>query len=161
MELVIKLSLTAAVIAATVILQRVLRKAIDRYSGKKHATDQRMRGMHKLKTGILYFLGVALLILIWGFSLANIWVTVTGFIGLVAIGFFAVWSVLSNLLAGTLLFFSQKIPINTRIEIIPDGVSGTVADIGLFFILLVDDEGNETLVPNNLVYQKMVKRLSP
>ena len=116
--------------------------------------------MHKLKTGILYFLGVALLILIWGFSLANIWVTVTGFIGLVAIGFFAVWSVLSNLLVGTLLFFSQKIPVNTRIEIIPDGVSGTVADIGLFFILLVDNEGNETLVPNNLVYQKMVKRLS-
>ena len=160
MELTVKIIVTVGIVAVTLILQRVLKKAINRYGGKMQVAELGARGIHRLKTGILYFIAVVVLVLTWGFSLENIWVTVTGFIGLVAIGFFAVWSILSNIFAGVMLFFSQSIKVNSRIEIIPDGISGTVEDISLFFIVIIDDEQNEILVPNNMVYQRIVKRIN-
>ncbi len=54
-----------------------------------------------------------------------------GFIGLTAIGFFAVWSILSNILAGIILFF----------------------------VTLTGDGGDEYNIPSNVLMRKIVKRI--
>lgn len=76
-----------------------------------------------------------------------------------AIGFFAVWSILSNIFAGVILFFSQTVRIQDTIEIIPDNVKGTVKDINLFFLTLTDENGNDITIPSNMIFQKMIKKI--
>lgn len=43
------------------------------------------------------------------------------------------------------------------IEILPDGIKGKVKDINGFFVILSDSEGNITHIPNNMIYQKVVR----
>lgn len=158
MEIWIKIIVTVVIILATFILQRVLKKATERYGSKKKVAPGRVHAVQSAESALLYFTGIVLLILTWGFSVQNIWVTITGFIGLVAIGFFAVWSMLSNIFAGFMLFFSRVIQLGRKIEIIPDGISGTVQEVNLFFIVLHDDDQNEILIPNNMIFQRTIKR---
>lgn len=159
MDSIVKIMVTVGILAVTLILQKALQKAIDKYAQKYSISHKRLLVLQKTKSIILYVVGAIALILTWGFSLENIWVSVAGFIGLVAIGFFAVWSILSNIFAGMMIYFSQTIRIQENIEIMPEGVGGTVQDINLFFIVLVDEQQNVISIPNNLVFQKMVKKL--
>jgi small-conductance mechanosensitive channel len=159
MEHVTKIVITASIIVITLIFQKVFQKAIDRYARKYNISHKRMLALHKTKSITLYFIAAIAVILTWGFSLENIWVSVAGFVGLIAIGFFAVWSILSNIFAGLMLYFAQTIRIQEKIEIVPEGISGTVTDINLFFIILTDDQENQISIPNNLIFQKMVKKL--
>lgn len=113
--------------------------------------------MHKTKTILLHTAVLIAIVLLWGVSLENAWVSVAGFLGLVAIGFFAVWSILSNIFAGIVIFFSRPFKIDDTIELIPDGIKGRVKDINGFFVILSDEEGSTCNIPNNFVYQKIVK----
>jgi small-conductance mechanosensitive channel len=159
MEILIKIIVTAVIVLSVLILQRVLKNAIEKFGSKKKVTPARVHAVHRAKSSLLYFAGIVLLILTWGFSIQNIWVTITGFIGLVAIGFFAVWSVLSNIFAGFILFFSRILQIGRKIEILPEGISGTVEEVNFFFIVLKDESQNEILIPNNMIFQKTIKRI--
>lgn len=138
MKLVTKIILTLAIGAAVFLLQKVLQRAIDRYIRKRELDNKRGLAVHKVKSILLYFIGAVFVIYVWGIDLENVWVFLTGFLGLVAIGFFAVWSILSNIFAG---------------------IKGTVKDINLFFITLIDEEGNHLQIPSNLVFQKIVKKI--
>lgn len=159
MKLVTKIILTLAIGAAVFLLQKVLQRAIDRYIGKRELDHKRGLAVHKVKSILLYFIGAVFVIYVWGIDLENVWVFLTGFLGLVAIGFFAVWSILSNIFAGIILFFSSTFRIHDTIELLPDSTKGTVKDINLFFITLIDEEGNHLQIPSNMMFQKVVKKV--
>jgi small-conductance mechanosensitive channel len=159
MSVVTKIILTVVIGTGVYILQKLLQMAIDRYIRKTKIRHKRALAVHKLKTIVLYFIGAVVLLYIWGIDLENVWIFLTGFIGLVAIGFFAVWSILSNIFAGVILFFSQTLRIQDTIEILPDNVSGTIKDINLFFVTITDTEGRDITIPSNMIFQKMIKKL--
>lgn len=159
MSIITKIILTVVIAAGIYLLQKLLQMAIDRYIRKTNIRHKRALAVHKLKTVILYFIGAVIILYIWGIDLENVWIFLTGFIGLVAIGFFAVWSILSNIFAGVILFFSQTVRIQDTIEIIPDNVKGTVKDINLFFLTLTDENGNDITIPSNMIFQKMIKKI--
>ena len=141
------------------VLQKLLQMGIDRYIRKTNIRHKRALAVHKLKTVVLYFIGAVIILYIWGIDLENVWIFLTGFIGLVAIGFFAVWSILSNIFAGVILFFSQNLRIQDTIEIMPEGVAGEIKDINLFFLTLIDNDGREISIPSNMIFQKMIKKI--
>jgi len=96
---------------------------------------------------------------LWGINIESVWVMVTSILALIAIGFFAVWSLLSNVLAGVLLFFTGIIRIGDSIEILPDNIKGKVVKVGTLFTLLKDEESNVFSIPNNLLFQKYIKKI--
>jgi small-conductance mechanosensitive channel len=122
-------------------------------SPKKHL-------LHKISKTFLLLLFVFLLISIWGINIKNLWVFITGAIGVVAIGFFAVWSMLSNIVAGFLLIVSDTFSIGDEIEIIPDGISGKVVEIKSMFVVLKQPGGDIIHVPNNLLFQRIIKKFA-
>ena len=71
----------------------------------------------------------------------------------------SIWSILSNIMAGFILFFTNPFKINDDITVMPEEWHGTVADIGLFFVTLHDENDNELHIPNNVIFQKAVKRV--
>ncbi len=157
---VIKGFISLGIIFLDLLLQKIAQKGIDRYVQKNRMSQPRNLAMHKTKTITFHMAAIMSLIILWGVSFESAWVSLAGFIGLIAIGFFAVWSILSNIFAGVILFFFRPFKVDDYIEIIPDGISGKVKDINGFFVILSDNEGNLTHVPNNMFYQKIVKTLN-
>ncbi len=101
-----------------------------------------------------------------GVKVSSLWTFITATVTLVAVGFVAVWSVLSNLLCTFMLVISQLFQIGDQIEIIDPsmttGIKGRVRNINLLFTTLVEVNEDQTKVwrtyiPNNLFFQKIVK----
>ncbi len=155
--LVIQLLLSAGVILIDLLMQKLSQRAIDSFVQKNQMSQTRNLAMHKTKTVVLHLAALLSLIVVWGVSFENAWVSIAGFLGLIAIGFFAVWSILSNIFAGVMLFFYRPFKIDDEIEILPEGISGRVKDINGFFVILLDEDRRLVHIPNNMIYQRIVK----
>jgi small-conductance mechanosensitive channel len=66
----------------------------------------------------IYLIAGAILAVIWGFEFERMFLALSSILVVLGIGFFAQWSILSNITAGILLFFNHPIQIGDRIKII-------------------------------------------
>ena len=81
-----------------------------------------------------------------------------GVLALIAIGFFAVWSTLSNVLCSLFLLTVRPFHMGDEVELLPDPVRGRVIDLNLFFTTLATDDGRLVQIPNNLFFQRVAVR---
>jgi small-conductance mechanosensitive channel len=101
---------------------------------------------------------LALILSLWGFQIGTILALIGSVLGLVAIGFVAVWSVLSNFLCTFVLVVFKPFSVGDELELPADNVRGRVSDLSLIFTTL-QVSGDETVViPNNTFFQKIFKR---
>lgn len=103
-------------------------------------------------------LAVALVFGLWGFPIGTILAFLGTVLGLVAIGFVAVWSVLSNFLCTLVLVVFKPFSIGDELELPADNVRGRVIDLTLIFTTLQVGPGETVLVPNNTYFQRVFKR---
>jgi small-conductance mechanosensitive channel len=89
----------------------------------------------------------------------NVWASLTAVLALVAVGFVAVWSVLSNAFCSVMLMVSRPFNVGDTIEIPGEGWGGKVIDFNLIFTTLRDEQGVMLQVPNNLFFQKPIRRV--
>jgi len=80
-------------------------------------------------------------------------------LGLVAIGFVAVWSVLSNVSCTFILILLKPFQVGDTLEFPGESINGIVVDVNLVFTTLRDAEGAEYRIPNNMFFQKVIKLL--
>ncbi|MEQ8288284.1 MAG: mechanosensitive ion channel [Gammaproteobacteria bacterium] len=118
--------------------------------------------------GIIKWFIVVLVVLLvlyqLGISLTVILTSVSGILMLVAIGFVAVWSVLSNVSCSFLLLVFPPFKFGDTIEIKEAekefGMKGKVIGLNLFYTTLAasDSINGDTLirVPNNLFFQRVI-----
>ncbi len=95
---------------------------------------------------------------VFGFELGGIWAMISTILAMVAIGFVAVWSLLSHTSATVILVLLRPFHIGDDITLPSENVEGRVVDLNFFFTTLVDHEGSEWRVPNNLFFQKVMLR---
>ena len=100
-----------------------------------------------------------------GLSIATIWAVISALVAMIAIGFVAVWSVLSNILCTLMLLIFQPFRVGDEVEIVDPamttGISGVVQNINLMFTMLRSSNESEviyTQIPNNLFFQKLVRK---
>lgn len=100
-----------------------------------------------------------------GVDTDSLWTAVTAAIAMVAVGFVAVWSVLSNLIASVLIFATNLFKLNDDVELMdaPGGnaVRGKVLSVDMMFTIVEEtrDDGTRAKVkiPNNLFFQKITR----
>lgn len=105
----------------------------------------------------------------FGISLHALWTGISAVLVLVAVGFVALWSVLSNMLCSIILVMFAPFRIGDRVEIIEvvlndgtkSGVKGRVLGIDLMYTTLEDDQsGGSTLrIPNNMLFQRAIRTI--
>lgn len=101
----------------------------------------------------------ALLILSrWGFEINGIIAFIGTVLGLVAIGFVAVWSVLSSFLCTVMLVILKPFYVGDEVELPAANVRGRVIDISVVFTTLESGPGETIMVPNNTFFQVIFKR---
>jgi len=138
-------------------LERVLAVLISRF-GRRRELDP--SSVHLIKITIRWLIIVVLVIVvagIFGIGLQAIWVSIAAFLAMVVVGFFAAWSMLSNIFAAVLLLILRPIRIGDKVSIMPENISGKVTDIGMIFTRVESDEGDAVNIPNNLLMQRFLK----
>ncbi len=122
-----------------------------------------------LRGGIRWFIiGGALIMVLerFGVSATVLWTAFSGFVAVAAIAFFAMWSVLSNLLCSVLIMTVGPFRLGDMVELVESlekpVVKGRVIDINLLFTTLEESSESGTgaivQVPNSLFFQKVLRR---
>ncbi len=122
-----------------------------------------------LRAGIRWLIiGGALIMVLErvGVSATIIWTAFSGFVAVAAVAFFAMWSVLSNLLCAVLIMTTGPFRLGDLVELVESFdkpiVKGRVIDINLLYTTLeeVSEGGIGAIVqvPNSLFFQKVLRR---
>lgn len=110
---------------------------------------------------VIWTLAVLTVILVWGINSREFWVALGSTFAVVGVALFANWSILSNVTASFILYFTFPYKIGDRIRIhdkdLP--VTAVIEDIKGFYTILRTAEGEIITYPNNLLLQKGVSIL--
>ena len=103
-------------------------------------------------------IGLVSLLIIWGVKLEDLGIVLSSLFAILGVALFATWSILSNLSAGIILFFSFPFKIVDRIKIQDDDfpLEAIITDVRAFYVELKTEEGTLVTYPNNLFLQKGV-----
>ncbi|HEY0286644.1 MAG TPA: mechanosensitive ion channel family protein [Pseudomonas sp.] len=100
-----------------------------------------------------------------GVSASVLWAALSGFVAVAAVAFFAMWSVLSNLLCAVFIFTMGPFRIGDVVELVDTtdkpGIKGRVTAINLMFTTLIEPAelgGALVQVPNSQFFQKSIRR---
>ncbi|OUS02234.1 mechanosensitive ion channel protein MscS [Flavobacteriales bacterium 33_180_T64] len=106
------------------------------------------------------FLLIAILVeaFILGVSIGDLSLIFSSVFAVIGIALFAIWSILSNVTSGIIMFFSFPYKIGDKIKIHDKDheIEAIIEDIRSFQIHLRKDNGNLVTYPNNLLLQKAV-----
>jgi small-conductance mechanosensitive channel len=97
-------------------------------------------------------------VLQWFGLLKDFWTFLSTVLALVAIGFVAVWSVLSNVLCSVVLMLARPFQVGDTIGLPAQDLEGEVVDFTLLFTTLRDSEGGLIQIPNNTFLQTPLRR---
>lgn len=152
----LQLALTVIIIIVTLLLRSFTARRLNKLNKVYHYEPHRLTLTRKILFFSLHLLAITNLVIIWGADLKNIWLYLSGVLGVIAIGFFATWSILSNIIAGILIFATNPFRVGAIVKLPDPEVEATVKDIGLLFTQLEDDEGMWS-IPNSIFFQKAFK----
>jgi small-conductance mechanosensitive channel len=149
------------------LLQRLIGRALTRLDERYRLPPELLL---PLRGGLRWFIMGSALIMVLerlGVSATVLWTAVSGFVAVAAIAFFAIWSVLSNLLCAVLILTVGPFRLGDVVEILESVekpvVKGRVIAINLLYTTLEESVESSPApivqVPNNLFFQKVVRRL--
>lgn len=141
-------------IALNMLVGRALRFIVDKASVEHEAVDP----LAKLLRWLVNVGAVVLLLGVLGFNLGGLWAMMATVLGMVAIGFVAVWSVLSNVLCTFIILLYRPFEVGDEVEIAGEGVGGKVAALNFLYTTLNTADGALLQIPNNLFFQRVIKR---
>ncbi|MEQ8629587.1 mechanosensitive ion channel family protein [Ekhidna sp.] len=156
----VQLAITLVIIILFLASRWVIKKSLRRLAAKFSYDPNRTAATKRIIMGALYTFVILLLVIIWGGDLNNLWVSIGSILGVIAIGFFAIWSILSNIVAGIIIYTINPFKITDTLVLVEKEVTGKVIDIGLIYTKLQDKDGIFT-VPNNVFFQQIVKVKKP
>lgn len=148
------------------LLQRLVARGLERL-GRRYPLPPEL--LLPLRGGIRWFImGGALIMVLerFGVSATVLWTAFSGFVAVAAVAFFAIWSVLSNLLCAVLIMTVGPFRLGDLVELVESFdkpiVKGRVIDINLLYTTLeeISESGTGAIVqvPNSLFFQKVVRR---
>ena len=131
---------------------KIVRKYAKSNSILEHRTNLVIKYIHLL-INILAFTSI---IIIWGVKKDQILLITSSVFAVVGVASFAQWSILSNISAGIIIFFSYPFKIGDKIKIHDKDfpVEGEIMDVKAFYIILQSIDGEMITYPNNLLMQK-------
>jgi small-conductance mechanosensitive channel len=161
-RLLIQIGLSIAALILILVFLSVSRRLIVRFARRHGFHERRLFYVKKVNALIFVIVLLLLLSIIWGFDIQGLPVYFASFFGIVGVAFFASWSILSNITASLIIFFSYRIRISDKIRIV-DGdntITGKVKDMNMFTVIVETGQGQSVTYPNNLIMQKPVELLT-
>ncbi len=136
----------------------VLERLLTLITRRSHISAGEMIPVRKVLNWLILGVTLILLLGVFGFDLNGLWTMLSTILAMIAIGFVAVWSLLSNVSCSFLILFSRPFMIGDHLEFVGEAMKGRVIDVNFIFTTLEAEDGSLVQVPNNLFFQKSLKR---
>lgn len=149
---------TIAIILALSFFRFLLKKMTKKTGNLSDISINRTRLMFKYINVLVTFIAIFLLLLVWGIDRTQITLIFSSLFAVVGVALFAIWSILSNITSGVIMFFSFPYKIGSKIKIHDKDspIEAYIEDIRAFHLHLRTTEGELITYPNNLMLQKAV-----
>ncbi|SDR74460.1 mechanosensitive ion channel domain-containing protein [Gramella sp. MAR_2010_147] len=153
-----ELSYTAGILILLSVIQFLLKKAANKVGKKSEISLTRTRLMFKYINILILLVAAFLLAIAWGVGLTELSLIFSSAFAVIGVALFAIWSILSNITSGVIMFFSFPYKIGDTIKIHDKDmpIEAEIEDIKAFHLHLRTSEGELITYPNNLILQKAV-----
>ena len=157
--------LTLVLLGLLLLLKFILTKAAKKVAKLGDFNPVRTNLIVKYISIALTIVTFAVCTLIWGVNYKDLGVLLSSVFAVIGVALFAQWSILSNLTAGVILFFSFPFKIGNTIKILDkelldaetqQGEVFIIEDIKAFHLHLKKSNGEILTYPNNMILQKGV-----
>lgn len=151
------LPVAAAVILGGILANMVLERILFLLARRTKLSVDDVAPARNVLRWLIRIITFILVLGVFGFQLGGLWAMISTVMAMVAIGFVAVWSLLSHTSATVLLVILRPFSVGDDIELPSESVHGRVVDINFFFTTLITHDGKMWRVPNNIFFQKVLK----
>ena len=140
-------------------LRYLVNSIIEKFGKRAGFAVTRTHLVKKYIDYFIYMLAILTIVSIWGIKTEQLFLFITSVLTVIGVAFFAQWSILSNITAGIIVFFSSPFKIGDTIRILDKDfpIEAKIVDIKSFYTLLKTAEGQEITLPNNLLLQKGIE----
>ncbi|WP_179018835.1 mechanosensitive ion channel domain-containing protein [Winogradskyella forsetii] len=140
------------------IIRKIIVITVKKIGHKSGTTEARASLIGRYVTVVLVLIAILIESIILGVETQQISLVFSSVFAVIGIGLFAIWSILSNITSGVIMFFSFPYKVGDKIKIHDKDapIEAIIEDIRAFQLILREDNGNITTYPNNLILQKAV-----
>ncbi|NJX16751.1 mechanosensitive ion channel domain-containing protein [Tamlana crocina] len=152
-----ELIISGIILFSLFIIRYITHFTITKVARKNGINDARIRLIRRYITGTILLIAILLESIVFG-NIEDIAVVFSSVFAIIGIALFAIWSILSNITSGIIMFFNFPYKVGDKIEIHDKDfpITGIIEDIRAFQLHLRLDNGDLVTYPNNLMLQKAV-----
>ncbi|MBC3846689.1 mechanosensitive ion channel [Winogradskyella echinorum] len=149
---------SAILLFILLIIRAIIVITVKKIGKKSGTTEARANLIGRYATVTLVFIALLIEALIIGVEVGDITLIFSSVFAVIGIALFAIWSILSNVTSGVIMFFSFPYKVGDKIKIHDKDypVEAIIEDIRAFQLILREDNGDLVTYPNNLILQKAV-----
>ncbi|MEZ4803472.1 MAG: mechanosensitive ion channel [Gelidibacter sp.] len=149
---------TGFLLVFILVIRSILITLITKISRKNGINIARIHLMHRYVSVTLFIIAMLIIPFIFGTHVKDLALVFSSIFAVIGIGLFAIWSILSNITSGIIMFFSFPYKVGDKIQIHDKDfpIEGIIEDIRAFQLHLRLDNGDLVTYPNNLMLQKAV-----
>lgn len=140
------------------IVRFILTTLIRKISRRNGINIARIHLINRYVSVTLFLIALIIIPFIFGTRAQDLAVIFSSVFAVIGIGLFAIWSILSNITSGIIMFFSFPYKVGDKIQIHDKDfpLEGIIEDIRAFQLHLRLENGDLVTYPNNLMLQKAV-----
>lgn len=149
----------AIVLISLLIVNIIFKRAVKKFAVLKNIEPNRKKVILNLAYFLSYTVAIIAIIGILQVEFKQFLIFISSVLAVLGVGFFAQWSVLSNLTSSFILFFYHPVRIGDKIKILDKDfdLTGKVSDIKGFYVLLKTEDKKLITLPTSLLLQKGIE----
>lgn len=153
-----ELILTGFILVILLLIKLLSNFLIKKIGVAKGINEPRVRLILRYITVTLFLIALLIEAFVFGLNFEDIAVVFSSVFAVLGIAMFAIWSILSNVTSGVIMFFDFPYKVGDKIEIHDKDfpIVAIIEDIKAFQLHLRLDNGDLITYPNNLMLQKAV-----
>jgi small-conductance mechanosensitive channel len=150
--------ISGIVLLFLIVVRFIVNALIKKLGRKSGVNDARIQLICRYVTVTLFLIALLIESFIFGAQFKDLAVVFSSVFAVIGIGLFAIWSILSNITSGIIMFFSFPYKVGDKIQIHDKDfpIEAIIEDIRAFQLHLRLDNGDLVTYPNNLMLQKAV-----
>jgi small-conductance mechanosensitive channel len=149
---------TGIVLLSLLLIRFIIHFTITKVARKNGINEARIRLIRRYVTATLFLIAILIEAFIFGAKFEELALIFSSIFAIIGIGLFAIWSILSNITSGIIMFFNFPYKVGDKIEIHDKDfpITAIIEDIRAFQLHLRIENGDLVTYPNNLMLQKAV-----
>ena len=149
---------TVILLIVLIVIRTIIVISVKRIGQKSGTTEVRANLIGRYATVTLLLIASLIEAFILGAETSDITLVFSSVFAVIGIALFAIWSILSNVTSGVIMFFSFPYKVGDKIKIHDKDypIEAIIEDIRAFQLILREDNGDLVTYPNNLILQKAV-----